>query len=51
MKKYIIDVFKDAFDIVKETFYEFPRLFLVFIITETIVLAPLFLLKWLICGG
>ena len=45
------DFFEDVFDVLCEFFCVLPRMILVFIISETIVLGPLFLLKWLLCGG
>ena len=45
------DFFEDVFDVLCEFFLVLPRMIVVFIIAETIVLVPLFLLKWLFCGG
>lgn len=45
------DFFEDVFDMVREFLWEFPRMIVLFIISETIVLVPLFLIKWLLCGG
>lgn len=45
------DFFEDVFDVLGGFFWAFPRMIVVFIIAETIVLAPLFLLKWLFFGG
>ena len=47
MKQFIEDVYDDL----KCFLWAFPRMIVVFIIAETIVLVPLFLLKWLFCGG
>lgn len=50
MKGYFKDFFEDVFDDVRGFLWAFPRMIVSLIIIYTIVLGPLFLLKWLICG-
>ena len=47
MKQFI----EDVYDVLKEFLWVLPRMIVVFIIAETIVLGPLFLIKWLVCRG
>ncbi|MBO7736040.1 MAG: hypothetical protein J6S67_25950 [Methanobrevibacter sp.] len=44
------EFFEDVFDDVRWFFHVFPRMIVSLIIIYTIVLGPLFLLKWLLCG-
>lgn len=50
MKGYFKEFFEDVFDDVRGFLWAFPRMLVSLIIMYTIVLGPLFLLKWLICG-
>ena len=45
------EFFEDVFHTVRQFFWVFPRMIVVFIIAETIVLGPLLFLKWLLCDG